>query len=191
VRRSEEEVNFDKMPKYALQMKSELKNVLEFRIDTEKVDWTVDLERGSDGMRKTDQTLNKQDVFEIEGSKGDANYIMKWEKGDKSACNISIIEDKTVDATYGEADSNNWKTMCVMEARGADIIAWKLADTSCFQVISGCEANTANRKKFNKETGNPIDFLADGESGKFEFYAVDEEGEEVAMKEVEVRVTKA
>ena len=132
------------MPKYALQMKSELKNVLEvrifiliflissnfrkkntnsaslnelfvifdrilfwkqFRIDTEKVDWTIDLERGSDGMRKCDQTLNSQDVFEIEGSKGDANYIMKWEKGDKSACNISIIEDKTV----RENNSSNFK----------------------------------------------------------------------------------
>ena len=56
-------------------------------------------------MRKCDQTLNSQDVFEIEGSKGDANYIMKWEKGDKSACNISIIEDKTV----RENNSSNFK----------------------------------------------------------------------------------
>ena len=40
---------------------------------------------------RQEQTINKTDVFEIEGSRGDANYIMKWEKGDKAACNISIL----------------------------------------------------------------------------------------------------
>lgn len=173
------------MPKFALQIKSELQNVLEFRIDLETIDWTIDLERGSDGMRKEDQTLNKGDVFEIEGSRGDANYIMKWEKGDKTACNISILDEKSVDGTYHADDNAKWKTVCVMEARGADIIGWKLLDKGCFKIISGSEEDTKNRKVFDK---GEVEFQQDGESGKFTFFGVDEEGNPVAMNEVETQV---
>lgn len=173
------------MPKFALQIKAEFENVLEFRIDPEKTTWNVDLERGSDGLRKQEQTINKTDVFEIEGSRGDANYIMKWEKGDKAACNISILDEKSVDGTYHADDANKWKTMCVMEARGADIIAWHLADSESFKIISGTEEDTKNRKSF--ENGE-AKFEKDGESGKFIFYGVDEEGNQVAMNEVETQV---
>jgi len=173
------------MPKFALQMKCELDNVVEFRIDIEKTDWVLDLERGSDGMRKEDQTIAKRDVYEIEGSRGDANYIMKWEKGDKSACNISILEEKSVDGTYTTEDGNNWKTMCVMEARGADIIKWKLKDNGCFKVISGTDEDTKNRKVFSD---GEVDFQEDGNSNKFDFFGVDEEGLKVEMREIELQV---
>jgi len=173
------------MPKFALQVKAELENILEFRIDLEETDWTIDLERGSDGLRKPDQTIAKRDVFEIEGSRGDANYIMKWEKGDKTSCNISILDEKTVDGTYHADDANKWKTICVMEARGADIIGWKLLDKGAFKIISGSEEDTNNRKVFEK---GEVEFQEDGNSGKFTFFGVDEEGNPVTMNEVETQV---
>jgi len=173
------------MPKFALQMKCELENVLEFRIDLENVEWTVHLERGSDGLRKADQTLKKSDEFEMEGSRGVANYIMKWEKGDKAACNISILDEKSVDGTYSADDNAQWKTMGVMEARGCDIIGWSLVDKGAFKIISGSEEDTKNRKVFENAD---VDFQPDGQTGKFIFFAVDEEGNQVAMNEVETQV---
>lgn len=175
------------MPKFALQMKAELTNTLEFRVDLEETTWTVNLERGSDGLRKADQTISKTDEFELEGSRGNANYIMKWEKGDKSSCNISILDEKSVDGTYGIDDASKWKTMCVMEARGADITSWVLSDgkkpCGLFKIISGNEEDEKNRKVFG---GDDVEFTNDG--GKFNFFGVDEEGNEVTMAEVETQV---
>lgn len=46
-------------------------------------------------------TISKGDVFELEGSRGDANYIMKWPHN-KTQAYIKIVDLKGVNGAYTE-----------------------------------------------------------------------------------------
>ncbi len=70
-------------------------------------------------------TISKGDVMELEGSRGDANFIMKW-PGNKQQAYIKIVDIKGVTGNYTEDNAGKWVTVLGLECRGIVPIAWKV-----------------------------------------------------------------
>lgn len=152
---------------HALQMKATLGNVVEFRIPEDHT-FHIDIEQGGEVVKK-DVEINREDTYEIEGSKGIANLVFTTLKA-----NLTIKDEKTVDGTYCADDSEQWKTVAVIESRGCEVGNWTL--TGGYQVIS--ENDEGNRQTFKD-----CDVNKDSE-----FNDVDEDGKPVTIYEPETRV---
>lgn len=62
-------------------------------------------------------TVSKGDILELDGSKGEANFIIKWSNS-KSQSYMKIVDSKGVTGEYTAADSGKVKTIFVLECRG-------------------------------------------------------------------------
>ena len=63
--------------------------------------------------------------MELEGSRGDANFIMKW-PGNKQQAYIKIVDIKGVTGNYTEDQAGKWVTVLGLECRGIVPTAWKV-----------------------------------------------------------------
>jgi hypothetical protein len=70
-------------------------------------------------------TVTKEDVLDLEGSKGEANYIMKW-PGSKVQSYIKIVDLKGINGNYSAEASGTWVTVLGLECRGLVPTAWKV-----------------------------------------------------------------
>lgn len=64
--------------------------------------------------------------MELEGSRGEANYIMKW-PGSKTQAYIKIVELKGVSGSYTDENSGKWVTVLALECRNLVPTAWRVA----------------------------------------------------------------
>ena len=67
--------------------------------------------------------MRKGDVIELEGSKGDANYVMKW-PGNKMQSYIKIVDLKGVNGNYTDENSGEWVAVLGLECRNLVPTAW-------------------------------------------------------------------
>jgi hypothetical protein len=65
-------------------------------------------------------------VYELEGSRGDANFIMKW-PGNKQQAYIKIVDLKNVTGNYTEDNSGKWVAVLGLECRGIVPKSWKVS----------------------------------------------------------------
>ena len=63
--------------------------------------------------------MSRADVIPLEGSKGDANYVMKW-PGSKVQAYIKIIDLKNVSGSYGAESTGEWTAVLGLECRGLE-----------------------------------------------------------------------
>lgn len=75
---------------------------------------------------KTGITISKADVMELEGSRGDANYIMKW-PGQKVQSYMKIVDLKGVTGHYTEESSGEWVAVLALECRGVVPVRWQVS----------------------------------------------------------------
>lgn len=106
------------MPLFVLQGKGELEGV-EWMRPKAAVTWTFDIENDAN-ERREGITVCSVDELELEGSRGTANFVMKFNKGDHSSY---IKFEKLTMKKHGtgvitEAQSGLWVTLAVMECRG-------------------------------------------------------------------------
>ena len=115
------------MPVYLLKIKADLENIAELTPLFENL-WKFNITNGS-GEERLGITVSKGDVLELNGSKGDANYVMKWHKSDAHQAYIKLVDVKKVDGTYKKADSGTWVTILGLECRGLVPTAWIPGET--------------------------------------------------------------
>lgn len=84
---------------------------------------TTPLNSGCD--KKDGITISKSDVYELEGSRGEANFIMKW-PGNKAQTYIKIVDLKGVTGNYTEDDTGKWVSVLGLECRGIVPTSWKV-----------------------------------------------------------------
>ena len=98
------------MPVYLLQICADLENIEQLTPLPDNL-WKLDIQSdGSGGDTKTGITVSSADVIELEGSKGEANFVMKWNKA-KGQSYIKLVDVKKCDFTYKAADSGKFVTV--------------------------------------------------------------------------------
>ena len=118
------------MPLLHLQIKADLENI-ETLVPCEGVCWKFEVENEA-SERKT-ITCSSVEEEELEGSRGTANFVMRWAKGAQQSY-IKIVPVKKVDGTYTAKDSGTWKTIVGLECRGLTVK--KVIITTDFNAIS-------------------------------------------------------
>lgn len=114
------------MPSFALEIKADVEGVAKL-IPLENNVWQFDVSSDSGGGElKTDITVSPLDEIEIEGSKGHANFVMKWH-GSRQQAYIKILPlDKRMSAGYYPAEkSGEFVKVAAFECRGLSIDRWK------------------------------------------------------------------
>ena len=89
------------MPTYVLSIKAELENV-ESMLPMKDVMWKFDVVNTA-AERKEGITVSSIDEYELTGSRGVANFVMKW-PGDKHESYIKIVHVKKVTPQYGSGE---------------------------------------------------------------------------------------
>lgn len=110
------------MPVYSLKIKAELEEIAKMSV-TEGVMWKFDIQSGEGGDSKSGITVTASDVMELDGSKGEANFIVKW-PGSKMQSYIKVLETKAGAAEYTAEKSGEWVTIANFECRGLEIVSY-------------------------------------------------------------------
>jgi hypothetical protein len=85
------------MPTYVLSIKAELENVASL-LPLNDVMWKFDI-TSSSSERKEGITVCPSEELELSGSRGTANFVMRW-KGDKHESYIKVVHVKKVTTKY-------------------------------------------------------------------------------------------
>ena len=111
------------MPIYHLKIKAELENI-EYLKKIPNNLWKFDV-ISTGGDTKEGVTVSEEDIIELDGSKGEANYIMKW-TGSNQQAYIKIINNKSIQDIYTCDDSNRntYVTILGLECRNLEISKW-------------------------------------------------------------------
>eukprot|EP01038_Epipyxis_sp_PR26KG_P011755 gene11755-15729_t len=110
------------MPLFVLKIKADLENINRLIPLNDNL-WTFNIQSSEGGDRRDNITVSSSDVMELEGSKGDANFIIKW-PGAKSQSYIKIVSIKKNDGCYHADDSGNFVSILALECRGLEILSW-------------------------------------------------------------------
>lgn len=127
------------MPQFVLKIKCELENMAHITLLPGST-FKFDVVSPSGEIRKG-ITFNAVDEFEIAGSKGNANFIMKWE-GSSAQSYIKVVPIKKVDGSYTTDDSGKWKPVLGLECRGLDLGAWFPGDNFTGASTAGAQFDT-------------------------------------------------
>ena len=109
------------MPVFALEIKADLENVSKLR-PLENNLWKLDISN-SDSERKLGITVSAGDEIDIEGSRGIANFILKW-PGSKQQSYIKIVRLEKCSGEYSGSDSGSFVRIVGFECRGLVIDRW-------------------------------------------------------------------
>ncbi|KAJ8612690.1 hypothetical protein CTAYLR_002136 [Chrysophaeum taylorii] len=117
------------MPVFVLSIKVDLENVSSLAPKTQSV-WVIDAKNGQSDETRRGVTISAGDDFEIEGSRGTANLIIKFaDAKEKSTCRILSSDDKKLKKLKLRAvTDDNWTPFLAMEARGMDVLKVDLGD---------------------------------------------------------------
>jgi hypothetical protein len=76
------------------------------------------------GETRKDITVSSADELQLEGSRGEANFVIKW-PGSAGQAYIKLLSNvKGVKNSYNADDSGNFVTILAMECRNIEPIAW-------------------------------------------------------------------
>jgi len=121
------------MPVFLVEIKCELENV-ELTPNDNNL-WKMDVTSDSSEVREG-ITVSAADEMELEGSRGTAHFIMKWDKGAPQAY-IKILDKHPKgkgDGSYKASNSGQWTYVFQMECRG--LTPTRLIPGIDFRVVS-------------------------------------------------------
>jgi len=107
------------MPTFLLKMKAELEGIACLR-PLKGNNWKINVV-SSGGHSREGITVSDADEQELEGSRGTAHFIIRWERSMEPAY-IKLVPMKGVDGTYTK--SGEFQTILAMECRGIEPATW-------------------------------------------------------------------
>lgn len=136
------------MPVFVAMLKCDLENVASLTPRTSNSVWTIDVKHGQSDEMREKVTIDAEDEIEIEGSRGTANLIIKFEDAaEKAQC--SILSDEQFKTKFKNKkkqlelapraatadDSDIWLPFLAFEARGLDVVKVHLGGDN-FDLVS-------------------------------------------------------
>lgn len=110
------------MPLYVLKIKCDLENIARIAHSGETL-WKFNIESES-GERRDGITFSSSEELELDGSKGTANFVMKWDRSSSHHAYIKIIAVKKVSGSYLAENAGSFLTVLGLECRGLVPTAW-------------------------------------------------------------------
>mmetsp|Transcript_2264 Transcript_2264/g.3222 ORF Transcript_2264/g.3222 Transcript_2264/m.3222 type:complete len:162 (-) Transcript_2264:11-496(-) len=112
------------MPIYVLLVKVELEGVSSL-VTVENSPWILDIRSSKDPEQIREGVyISRGDDVEVEGSKGKANFAVKF-KGSNSKSTCSVIDIKNyTQKEISAKDSGKFVPIAAFECRGLEIISW-------------------------------------------------------------------
>ena len=108
------------MPTFKLSIKADLEGIKEL-IPQENNLWKFNIASIDGGDTRNGVTISTADILPLDGSKGDANFIVKWTKSSPQSY-AKIVPLKNVNGKYSK--SGEWTTILAIECRGLELIEW-------------------------------------------------------------------
>ncbi|KAG1672233.1 hypothetical protein FOA52_002934 [Chlamydomonas sp. UWO 241] len=105
------------MPAFMLHVKLEMENVAKASLKANS--YCINLKEGAGFETRDGVHVDRGHEAEIPGSKGNANFVMKW-KESKRECTISIVDVKGATRDITEDDNEKWVPIAVFECRGCE-----------------------------------------------------------------------
>ncbi len=125
------------MPVFVAYIKADLENVGSASIDVETATLTIDVKQGQSDETRESVTICREDEVPLDGSRGIANLVLSdW----KASCSVLTADEFTTrfkkkKAALGETprtvtdeDSGSWVPVVAFEARGLDVVRWRLRE---------------------------------------------------------------
>mmetsp|Transcript_683 Transcript_683/g.829 ORF Transcript_683/g.829 Transcript_683/m.829 type:complete len:158 (+) Transcript_683:170-643(+) len=123
------------MVKYLLKVKAELENIESFRMPQS---WQLTVQQSAGDERKGPIFVSTDEEHEISGSRGTANFVLKW-PGTKNQSYMNIVQDKAVKDCISGDDQDFVPVVC-FECRGIDPVEWHTGPGFSFKALeSGTE----------------------------------------------------
>eukprot|EP01033_Poteriospumella_lacustris_P016394 gene16394-11720_t len=110
------------MPQIFLKIKAELENVKHLSPVRNNY-WKFDIQTPQGGDERKGITVSEEDLMPLEGSRGEAHFIIKWPYTHEQAY-IKIVNHRGVKSSYNEADSGEFVTILALECRNIEVTAW-------------------------------------------------------------------
>ncbi|EGD78329.1 hypothetical protein PTSG_09395 [Salpingoeca rosetta] len=115
------------MPVFVLYMKMEMENVAEVSWGDDML-WCVDLQQSGGNEVRSEVVIDTTEEQPLEGSRGTANFVMKWSKSDRKGSSVTKEEKKGGARFITEDDVGKWVPVAAFDCRGADIIKYHPRD---------------------------------------------------------------
>ncbi|CAB1110939.1 unnamed protein product [Ectocarpus sp. CCAP 1310/34] len=112
------------MPVFVLKVKCELDNVASMQAD-ENNKWILTMQSPDAGERREHVEVTKARNEELDGSRGTANFIVKWQGAKKQAtANIVEIKKVTTQGLIKGDQSGEFVPIFALDCRGLEPVEW-------------------------------------------------------------------
>eukprot|EP00877_Chromochloris_zofingiensis_P005867 jgi/Chrzof1/1533/Cz10g11130.t1 len=124
------------MPVFLLYVKGDLEHVAKITIPQD-FRFNIDVQESAGTETRNGVYVTAAEDHELSGSKGTANYVMKWAKDSRKEAYINLTEIKGVTRSYTGDDDGKFVPIMGFECRGLDPIAFYPQDQWNVQTTSG------------------------------------------------------
>ena len=109
------------MPLFHLLIKAEMEGIAKLEPVVNN-NWKFNI-KSSGGHERNGITVSAGDEQEIEGSRGTANFIIRWDKGAEPS-HIKLVTPKVKGFDGCYTKSGEWTVILAMECRGIEPVDW-------------------------------------------------------------------
>eukprot|EP01040_Poterioochromonas_malhamensis_P013214 gene13214-14504_t len=111
------------MPQFYLKVKADLENIKSLTPSVGNL-WKLDIQTPGGGEVRNGITISSDDVYPLEGSRGEANFVIKWPYATDQSYIKILTNNRGVKPSYTADDSGNYVTILGLECRNIEPTAW-------------------------------------------------------------------
>eukprot|EP00599_Poterioochromonas_sp_BG-1_P007513 CAMPEP_0173135664 /NCGR_PEP_ID=MMETSP1105-20130129/2023_1 /TAXON_ID=2985 /ORGANISM="Ochromonas sp., Strain BG-1" /LENGTH=161 /DNA_ID=CAMNT_0014047699 /DNA_START=24 /DNA_END=509 /DNA_ORIENTATION=- len=111
------------MPQFYLKVKADLENIKSLTPSVGNL-WKFDIQTPGGGEVRNGITISSDDVYPLEGSRGEANFVIKWPYATDQSYIKILTNNRGVKPSYTSDDSGNYVTILGLECRNIEPTAW-------------------------------------------------------------------
>jgi hypothetical protein len=146
-----------------LEVRAELDNVNSIRLP-KGTTYTLTVKNSSGEDTREGVEVSSADEVELAGSRGTANFALKWARDARQQANMQVVEDiKGLPLRYTAEDGQNFAPIVGFECRGLEPIAWFPSDGF---FVEGTGSHTFQDvdlsddwADFDEKTGNAVSVM--------------------------------
>ncbi|DBB17979.1 hypothetical protein WJX82_000373 [Trebouxia sp. C0006] len=148
---------------FLLQIKASLENVAKISLP-EGHEYCIDVKNSTGDDQREGVRVTSTDEQDLPGSRGVANFALKWVKDAKSAASLSVISVKKVTRDYTAQDDRQFVSIIGFECRGMDIINWHPEDgfrveSTSGQVFDNVDLSDAEWVDYDEKLGESVGIM--------------------------------
>jgi hypothetical protein len=120
---------------FILYIKADLENIGRITCDRLATRWALTVKEAA-GAEQRDVFVSATETHDLSGSKGTANFVMKFDKGSKHEAYLNVLELKGVTRDVTADDDGQMVPFVAFECRGLEPVAWRATADDVFRVES-------------------------------------------------------